>query len=164
VPTLDDERFEAYLKQFRPCLPEPLPAVEPPQRARRMLQGSQPLTMRSTNALKAKAPSLKTMVDDMACSLPGLIWKSGRCSGYVRFDSFKSSKRPGTHTITACRDLRSQVDKESSLWQNRACQSPKSNWLGTQLTHGRWSAHLYHSKSSDPSAGRAGQFKASSKI
>ena len=28
MPTLDDERFEAYLKQFRPLLPEPLPAVE----------------------------------------------------------------------------------------------------------------------------------------
>jgi len=108
VPTLDDDRFEAYLKQFRPCVPEPLPAVEPPQRARRMfilgawaaaavvvlvvgaltlhihtnrarvaenignartaeyLQDSQPLTMRSANALVAKAPSFKTMVDDMA--------------------------------------------------------------------------------------------------
>jgi hypothetical protein len=42
--------------------------------------------------------------------------------------------------------------------------SPESNWLGTQLTHGRWSAHLYQSKSSDPYAGRAGQFRASSKI
>jgi hypothetical protein len=108
VPTLDDEHFEAYLKQFRPCVPEPLPAVEPRHRARRMfilgawataavailvlgaltlhihtnhvrvaetignagtpehLQESQPLTMRSANALMAKAPSLKTMVDDMA--------------------------------------------------------------------------------------------------
>jgi len=36
VPTLDDDRFEAYLKQFRPCVPEPLPGVEPRQRARRM--------------------------------------------------------------------------------------------------------------------------------
>jgi len=42
--------------------------------------------------------------------------------------------------------------------------APKSNWLGTQLTHGRWSARLYQSKSSDLSAGRAGQFMASSKI
>lgn len=108
MPTLDDERFEAYLKQFRPCVPEPLPAAEPRQRARRMfirgawaaaavvvlvlgalrlhihtnrarvaenigsartvehLQDSQPLTMRSANALMAKALSFKTMVDDMA--------------------------------------------------------------------------------------------------
>jgi hypothetical protein len=108
VPTLDDERFEAYLKQFRPCVPDPLPAIEPRHRARRMfilaawaaaaavvlvlgaltlhirtnrarvaesignartaehLQDSQPLTMRSANALMAKAPSFKTMVDDMA--------------------------------------------------------------------------------------------------
>src|SRR6266436_3183 len=102
VPTFDDERFEAYLKQFRPCVPEPLPAVEPRHRARRVfilgawataavailvlgaltphihtnrirgaetpehLQDSQPLTMRSANALMAKAPSFKTMVDDMA--------------------------------------------------------------------------------------------------
>jgi hypothetical protein len=108
VPTLDDEHFEAYLKQFRPCVPEPLPAVEPRHRARRAfilgawataavailvlgaltlhihtnrvpvaetignagtpehLRDSQPLTMRSANALMAKAPSFKTMVDDMA--------------------------------------------------------------------------------------------------
>ena len=108
MPTLDDERFEAYLKQFRPCVPEPLPAVEPRHRARRVFilgawataavailvlgaltlhihtnrvrvaetignagtpeffQDSQPLTMRSANALMAKAPSFKAMVDDMA--------------------------------------------------------------------------------------------------
>jgi len=115
VPTLDDERFEAYLKQFRPLVPESLPAVEAGHRARRRivigawaaaaaivvlalvmgalglnigtnrhtnrapviettgnvasterLQDSQPLTMRSANALMAKAPSLKVMVDDMA--------------------------------------------------------------------------------------------------
>jgi hypothetical protein len=108
VPTLDDERFEAYLKQFRPLVPEPLPMVEPSHRARRMfapgawaaaavavlvlvaltlhirtnrapvtetignvgnpehLQDSQPLTMRSANALMAKTPSFKAMVDDMA--------------------------------------------------------------------------------------------------
>jgi len=107
VPTLDDERFEAYLKQFRPCVPEPLPAVEPSHRARRTLvlgawaaaavailvlgaltlhirtnralvtetignvgnpehlQNSQPLTTRSANALMAKAPSFKAMVDEM---------------------------------------------------------------------------------------------------
>ena len=35
MPTLDDERFEAYLKRFRPLVPEPLPAVEPSLRARR---------------------------------------------------------------------------------------------------------------------------------
>jgi hypothetical protein len=40
----------------------------------------------------------------------------------------------------------------------------ESNWLGTQLTHGRWSARLNQSKSSDTSAGGAGQFRASSKI
>ncbi len=116
MPTLDDERFEAYLKQFRPLVPESLPAVEAGHRARRKfvlgawaaaaaaivvlalvmgalrlnigtsrhtnrapviettgnvasterLQDSQPLTMRSANALMAKAPSLKVMVDDMA--------------------------------------------------------------------------------------------------
>jgi hypothetical protein len=107
VPTLDDERFEAYLKQFRPLVPEPLPAVEPSLRARRAvalgawaaaavailvlgaltlhirtnrariaetaesvgnperLQDSQPLTMQSANALMAKAPSFKAMVDGM---------------------------------------------------------------------------------------------------
>jgi hypothetical protein len=27
VPTLDDERFEAYLKEFRPIVPDPLPAI-----------------------------------------------------------------------------------------------------------------------------------------
>jgi hypothetical protein len=106
VPTLDDERFEGYLKQFRPLVPEPLPAVEPSLRARRAvalgawaaaamlvlgaltlhirtnrariaetaenvgnperLQDSQPLTMRSANALMAKAPSFKAMVDGMS--------------------------------------------------------------------------------------------------
>jgi hypothetical protein len=108
VPTLDDERFEAYLKQFRPLVPEPLPAVEPSLRARRAvalgawaaaamailvlgaltlhirtnrariaetaesvgnperLQGSQPLTMQSANALMAKAPSFKAILDGMS--------------------------------------------------------------------------------------------------
>src|SRR5690242_4024904 len=93
VPTLDDERFKAYLKQFRPLVPEPLPGVERGHGARRKfilgswaaaaavvvvlgavtfhirvknarvaepignagslehLQQSQPLTMRSANAL-----------------------------------------------------------------------------------------------------------------
>jgi hypothetical protein len=108
VPTPDDERFEAYLRQFRPLLPDPLPAVEPNHGARRkfvlrawaatavvilvlgaltfhirtnrarvaetignvrtpgQLQDSQPLTMRSANALMAKAASFKAMVDGMA--------------------------------------------------------------------------------------------------
>jgi hypothetical protein len=108
VPTLDDEHFKAYLKQFRPLVPEPLPAAGPRHRVRRTfvlgawaataaailvlgaltlhlltnrapvaetvgnvgnpehLQTSQPLTMRSANALMAKAPSFKAMVDDMA--------------------------------------------------------------------------------------------------
>jgi hypothetical protein len=112
VPTLSDERFEAYLKQFRPLDPEPLPAAEPSIRARRTfvlrtwatagaailvlalimgaltlqirtprtrigetignvgnpehIQDGQPLTMRSANALMAKSPSFKAMVDDMA--------------------------------------------------------------------------------------------------
>jgi hypothetical protein len=112
VPILDDERFEAYLKQFRPLVPAPLPTVEPSHRTRRMfilgawaaaavailvlalvmgaltlhirtnrvrveetagnvgntehLQDNQPLTMRSANALMAKALSFKAMVDDMA--------------------------------------------------------------------------------------------------
>ena len=108
MPTLDDERFEAYLKQFRPLLPEPLPAVELSRGTRRTFargawaaaavaalvlvaltlhirtnrarvteivgnvgnpehfQESQTLTMRSANALMAKAPSFKAMVDDMA--------------------------------------------------------------------------------------------------
>jgi hypothetical protein len=35
--------------------------------------------------------------------------------------------------------------------------SPESNWLGTQLTDGRWLARLYQSKSFDSSAGRAGR-------
>jgi hypothetical protein len=28
VPALDDERFEAYLKEFRPIVPDPLPAID----------------------------------------------------------------------------------------------------------------------------------------
>ena len=107
MPTLDDEHFKAYLKQFRPLVPEPLPAAGPRHRVRRTfvlwawaataaailvlgaltlhirtnrariaetaenvgnperLQDSQPLTMRSANALMARAPSFKEMVDDM---------------------------------------------------------------------------------------------------
>ena len=108
MPTLDDERLEAYLKQFRPLAPEPLSTVGTSHRARRTfvlgawataavailvigaltlpirtdrarvtetignvgnpehLMEDQPLTMRSANALVAKAPSFKAMVDDMA--------------------------------------------------------------------------------------------------
>jgi len=108
VPTLDDERFEAYLKQFSPLVPEPLPAVGPRHRTQRMFvlgawaataaailvlgalivhvrtnrarvtetvrnvgnaertQAGQPLTMRSANALMARSPSFKAMVDDLA--------------------------------------------------------------------------------------------------
>jgi hypothetical protein len=35
VPTPDDERLEVYLRQFRPLVPEPLPAVVPGHQARR---------------------------------------------------------------------------------------------------------------------------------
>lgn len=108
MPTLDDERFEAYLKQFSPLVPEPLPAVGPRHRTQRMfvlgawaataaailvlgalivhvrtnrarvtetvrnvgnpehIQAGQPLTMRSANALMARSPSFKAMVDDLA--------------------------------------------------------------------------------------------------
>ena len=108
MPTLDDERFEAHLRRFRPLAPEPLPTVGASRRARRTfvlgawataavailvvgaltlhirtnrarvtetignvgnpghLMEDQPLTMRSANALMAKAPSFKAMVDEMA--------------------------------------------------------------------------------------------------
>ena len=32
MPTLDDERFESQLKQFRPLVPDPLPARKPGRR------------------------------------------------------------------------------------------------------------------------------------
>ena len=35
MPTLGDERFEVYLKQFRPLVPEPLPTVGLGHQARR---------------------------------------------------------------------------------------------------------------------------------
>jgi hypothetical protein len=35
VPSLDDERFEAYLKQFRPLAPEALPTKAPERATRR---------------------------------------------------------------------------------------------------------------------------------
>lgn len=106
MPIPDDERLEAYLKQFRPLVPDPLPALESGHRAwgRFVFWGgaaaavailvgaatlhihrerssvaetasspppngptdSQPLTMRSANALMVKAPSFKALVDDMA--------------------------------------------------------------------------------------------------
>ena len=124
MPTLDDERFEAYLKLFRPLVPEPLPAVEPSIRARRAvalwawawaaaavailvlgaltlhirtnrariaetaenvgnperLQDSQPLTMRSANALMAKAPSFKVMVNGMSFRSPAVPLPKGKRS------------------------------------------------------------------------------------
>jgi hypothetical protein len=122
VPTLDDERFEAYLKQFRPLVPEPSPTVERSHGARRAfvpgawaaaavailvlgtvtfhirtnrasvaetavdvgkeehLQGSEPLTMRSANALMAKAPSFKEMVDDMAFRSQTILLPKGKRS------------------------------------------------------------------------------------
>ncbi|PYT97734.1 MAG: hypothetical protein DMG38_18800 [Acidobacteria bacterium] len=108
MSTPDDERFEVYLKQFRPLAPEPLRTVWPGHRARRtfglwtsiaaaaaiLVMGvltlhirsnrarvtesvrnvgnsehfvdDRPLTIWSANALLAKAPSFKAMVDDMA--------------------------------------------------------------------------------------------------
>jgi len=122
VPTLDDERFEAYLKQFRPLVPDPLPAVEPNSGARRKfvlgawvaaavaivvlgaltfhirtnrarvtenvvnvgnpehLQDRQLLTMWSANALMAKAPSFKAMVDGMAFRSQAVPLPKGRRS------------------------------------------------------------------------------------
>jgi hypothetical protein len=106
VPIPDDERFEAYLRQFRPLAPESLPTGLGHASRRRFviaaggtaaaavlilmlarhirsnptavsvavsnasaageLVPSQPLTMRSANALLAAAPSFKTAVDAMA--------------------------------------------------------------------------------------------------
>jgi len=104
---LDDERFEAYLKQFRPLDPEPLPEPKSRRQTRARfflwagaaaavvilggvallrirtekpravetntysaipdrLTDGKPLTMRSANALMAKTPSFKALVDDMA--------------------------------------------------------------------------------------------------
>jgi hypothetical protein len=37
VPVPDDERFEAYLKQFRPLVPDPLPRGEPGRPSRHSL-------------------------------------------------------------------------------------------------------------------------------
>jgi hypothetical protein len=107
MPTPDDERFEVYLKQFRPLVPDPLPTIGHGHRARHTFvlwaciaavvailgiggltlqirfnrarvaervgnvgnserfRDDQPLTIRSANALLAKAPSFKAMVDDM---------------------------------------------------------------------------------------------------
>lgn len=108
MPTPDDERFELYLKQFRPLAPETL-AMEGRGRTTRRsfklwagvaaaaailvvagalsllirsqrtdvdgitknvagehLVTAQPLTIRSANALLARAPSFKAVVDDMA--------------------------------------------------------------------------------------------------
>lgn len=125
MPTLDDERFEAHLKRFRPLAPEPLPTVGTSLRARRAfvlgawataavavlvvgaltlhlrtnrarvtetigsvgdpehLTEDQPLTMRSANALMAKAPSFKSMVDDMAFRSPKIPLPKGKRSAVV---------------------------------------------------------------------------------
>lgn len=121
MPTLDDERFEAYLKQFRPLVPEPLPTVGSGHQARRRfvlwagavaavvvlagtialhvhtervrvpettrhlatpdrLTDGQPLTMRSANALMAKSPSFKALVDDMAFRSQTIPFPKGKCS------------------------------------------------------------------------------------
>ncbi len=41
MPTLDDDRFETYLKQFRPTVPDALPLNGPRQRSwRRLVLGS----------------------------------------------------------------------------------------------------------------------------
>lgn len=106
MPILDDERFEAYLKGFRPRAADPLPIHESRHRPRGAFifwagtaaavailaavlalhirkelvrhaerisspasaspAESQPLTMGSANALMAKSPSFKAMVDEMA--------------------------------------------------------------------------------------------------
>jgi hypothetical protein len=107
VPIPDDERFEAYLKQFRPLVPRPLAAFGSRHRVRGhfalwtgaaaavvilvgaaalhihtqrvhlaettsspaipdRITDSEPLTMRSANALMMKAGSFKALVDDMA--------------------------------------------------------------------------------------------------
>lgn len=104
----DDERFEVYLKRFRPLAPEPLQIERHGRATRRsfvlaawaaaaaatlivavlalhsrtgrtdstqaiesavgteQLVNAQPLTMRSANALLARAPSFKAAVDEIA--------------------------------------------------------------------------------------------------
>ena len=50
-----------------------------------------------------------------------------------------------------------------SLSSSAHARSPESNWRGTHLTHGSWSARLYQRKSSDRSVGRVGRFTTFSK-
>ena len=121
MPNLDDERFEAYLKQFQPLVPEPLPLKASAHRARRAivlwavgmatvavligtvalhihterarimetagsvgtpvrLVSAQPLTTRSANAMMAKAPSYKALIDDMAFRSQTLPLPNGKRS------------------------------------------------------------------------------------
>jgi hypothetical protein len=112
VPGRDDERFEEYLKRFRPIAPLPLPIQRSGWASRRavvmaalagaaavlvvatvmprsrpeqnqspqsesrplgaeQLANSQPLTIRSANAMLAQAPSAKAGIDSVA-------WQSQR--------------------------------------------------------------------------------------
>lgn len=130
MPIPDDERLEAYLKQFRPLAPEPLPALEPRHRARGRfvlwagaaatvailagaatihthrerssvvgtasspapngLTDSQPLTMRSANALMVKAPSFKALVDDLAFRSTAIPLPKGKLSAVAVLSKEKS--------------------------------------------------------------------------
>lgn len=130
MPIPDDERLEAYLKQFRPLVPEPLPALESRHRVRGRfvlwagvaaavailvgaatlhihrerssvvetasssvpngLTDSQPLTMRSANALLVKAPSFKALVDDMAFRSTTIPLPKGKLSAVAVLSKEKS--------------------------------------------------------------------------
>lgn len=130
MPIPDDERLEAYLKQFRPLAPEPLPTTEAHRRARvrfvlwagaaaavavlagaatlhihrerssvvetasspapRVRTDSQPLTMRSANALMVKAPSFKALVDDMAFRSTAIALPKGKLSAVAVLSKEKS--------------------------------------------------------------------------
>lgn len=130
MPIPDDERLEAYLKQFRPLVPEPLPALESRHRVRGRfvlwagvaaavailvgaatlhihrerssvvetasssvpngLTDSQPLTMRSANALMVKAPSFKALVDDMAFRSTTIPLPKGKLSAVAVLSKEKS--------------------------------------------------------------------------
>lgn len=130
MPIPDDERLEAYLKQFRPLVPEPLPTLESRRRARRRfalwagaaaavaivagvatlhihrerssvveraispvpngITDSQPLTMRSANALMVKAPSFKALVDNMAFRSTAIPLPKGKLSAVAVLSKEKS--------------------------------------------------------------------------
>ena len=130
MPIPDDERLEAYLKQFRPLVPEPLPTLESRHRVRGRfvlwagaaaavailagaatlhihrerssvvgtasspapngLTDSQPLTMRSANALMVKAPSFKALVDDMAFRSTTIPLPKGKLSAVAVLSKEKS--------------------------------------------------------------------------